>query len=82
MGWDANSSVVYNKKPFNIKNKKQREWFKEKSDECILKYGSVDCGLERAWLDCSSCRDMLQRATGESCYTDWSRHGYKLVFQV
>jgi len=72
MGWDAHTKIeteIVNNR-LRIKNKAIRESFKKAYVEVKKIAGAVDGFLDFGDLDCSTCRDMLTKATGINGYED------------
>lgn len=60
MGWDAFSS--YDRRSKSKQNLAAKKAF-EKADKKVMKLtGTVDAYLQHGGLDCSSCREMLEKA--------------------
>lgn len=67
MGWDAFSSATEQwDAKCNIKNKKLRAAFKKAVENVAKQAPSVDGMLRNGGLDVSTCRRMLEKATGEN----------------
>lgn len=67
MGWDAYSSAERTKK-FNLKDPLLKIGFKDATKEIKKAWGTVDAALIYGCLDCYDCANMLEKATGQSCY--------------
>ena len=70
MGWDAFSD------PFSsrFEEDKPDPAYDDVAKRVCADTGSVDGFLRYGALDCSQCADMLERATGASCWSDkWSK---------
>lgn len=79
MGWDSNSSAKFRlitepSHRLELINPEYRDAFKKASDYVKRKAATVDWLLEFGGLDCSACAEMLEEATGESCWgPKWNR---------
>jgi hypothetical protein len=72
MGWDAHSSAEKDWKKKRLVDKGMRKAFNNADKFVKSKTGTVDWYLHMAGLDCSSCAEMLQKATGRDCWgEDW-----------
>lgn len=66
MGWDAHSSATQNWKSRSKKQLALKEAFKKAHSFVVAKVGQVDGYLQYGGLDCSPCRDMLEKAAERS----------------
>lgn len=81
MGWDAYATTKQGErlntencsKGIRIKNKRIRSAFKIADEKCVKEHGSVDGFLSSGGLDVSICAKMLEKATGQSA---WSEDGW------
>ena len=79
MGWDAYSSAKVDYRKNEIVDLKLQMLFKNAETDVKSKAVYVDGILYKGGLDCSECRDMLQKATNESVYEDWSEEKVREV---
>lgn len=79
MGWDAFSSAKYNYETGIFEDPSIGKLFKEASDFVKSLTGSVDGSLDHGVLDVSTCGEMLERGTGENCWTEdpWDKETVK-----
>ena len=75
MGWDAHSTAKKDWEKKKLKDPTTDKLFKNAEAYVKRKAGSVDGYLRMAGLDCSSCAEMLERATGRSVWDerDWNK---------
>lgn len=81
MGWDAYASIERSSEKFIIKNMFTRKLFKDATKRVQDKTTSADGFLSAGALDCSQCAQMLTKATGVSCYCDWSEEDVQNIAQ-
>lgn len=81
MGWDAYSSAEYNWEKNQFKDKAIGKLFNQADKEIREKTGNVDWGFDKGLLDTSDCANMLEKATGKSCYDKPYRWSAKQVKQ-
>ncbi len=76
MGWDAfaiTPKMITRKNAYWIKDKRVRAEFRRAFATVKAKGYAPDGFLDGGGLDCSTCREMLERATGGDCHgPDWT----------
>lgn len=83
MGWDAHSSAKVDWDRHRLADDNIHNLFAEAVDEVRKKADMVDGFLHLGSLDLRACAYMLQKATGQSCFSEqgWDADLVKLLNQ-